>query len=563
MVRNFKIVATATLLSLLCGCVTQTFENSNTPVVENETTNNEIAMTRISLGLGYLKMGNTEQAKFNLEKAKKFSPNLVEVHAAFAHYYESVGEDAKTIQSYEKALSIKPNDADTLNNYGVFLCRKERYADAEKQFLHAIEVPSYIRVAQSYENLALCQLQAPDFDKAETYLGKAIDHSPSNASTLYQMMRLQYAMGNYQDAMAFGKRFEKSTRRFNPEALALSYKIYKKLGNNKIAANYGTMLVKMFPESWYAKQYLLNELASIDADQLAEKYQLIARADEQSSQNKRVVVLSPNQKPAIKLTPKNNRNSRDIVSPKPEQGVNTKAKRVVVLKAPEAKKTVSAQNDQIELVEPQEQQAESQQAQTELADVVTQTGTSDQNDQSEQESSDTTDALVATLATEQAVELEGEITEQSENPSKSENSVRSELPTEVTAPEVTEPAPDFTERLVEQNNLKQNSTEENEELTSTDEPVNTQEQDSEQQLEQVSAAPVELIATEPELDVPTLAELPQHKVVKGDNLFAISKRYNIHIRSLKKWNKLNDKLLVKIGEIVYLTDPSVASDYIE
>ncbi len=50
---------------------------------------------------------------------------MVQVYTAFAHYYETVGEDEQTIDSYEKALSIKSDDADTLNNYGVYLCRKK------------------------------------------------------------------------------------------------------------------------------------------------------------------------------------------------------------------------------------------------------------------------------------------------------------------------------------------------------------------------------------------------------------------------------------------------------
>ena len=178
---------------VITGCVTQNYENDkNTPVIENESTNNEIAMTRISLGLGYLKMGNTTQAKLNLEKAKRFAPKLVQVHTAFAHYFDSVGEPEQAIASYETALSIKSDDADTLNNYGVFLCKQERYQDAEKQILKAIAQPSYILVSQSYENLALCQLKAKQFNKAELYFDKAILHSPSSASSLLHMVRLQY-----------------------------------------------------------------------------------------------------------------------------------------------------------------------------------------------------------------------------------------------------------------------------------------------------------------------------------------------------------------------------------
>ena len=73
----------------LSACVTENYENDKTqPIVQNQSSKNDMALTRISLGLGYLKMGNTTQAKLNLEKAKFHAPNLVQVHTAFAHYYD-------------------------------------------------------------------------------------------------------------------------------------------------------------------------------------------------------------------------------------------------------------------------------------------------------------------------------------------------------------------------------------------------------------------------------------------------------------------------------------------
>lgn len=289
----FFILSTA-LLVLLSGCVTQSYENdSDTPVVMNDSDNDEIAMTRISLGLGYLKMGNTTQAKLNLEKAKRFSPKLVQVHTAFAHYYDVVGESALAIASYEKALSFDLNDPDTLNNYGVFLCRLEKYPAAEKYTLQAISIPSYLMVSQSYENLALCQLKAKEYAKADKYFKKSIQHSPNRASALLQMVRLQYIFSEYKTAQQYLRRYEKSTRRFSPEALALAYKIFEKQHNSKMAKNYAGMLVKMFPNSYHAKQYILNELSYIEADDLAQAYQRSLFGTEKVKSTKRTVVLSP------------------------------------------------------------------------------------------------------------------------------------------------------------------------------------------------------------------------------------------------------------------------------
>jgi type IV pilus assembly protein PilF len=291
---NFSLIA-AIFSIALSACVTQEFEHDETPVVKNQANNDEMAATRVSLGLGYLRMGNMAQAKQNLEKAKKFSPEMVQVYTAFAHYYETVGENKLAIASFEEALSIQSDDADTLNNYGVYLCRQDQTEAAEKQFLKAIAVPSYVLVAKSYENLSSCFLQKDDFVKAEMYLHKAIMHSPGNSSTLFQMVRLQYAMGKFNQAKIYEQRFEKVTRRFTPESLALAYKVYLKLGQRSTAKNYGSMIVKMYPQSWEAQQYLLNKLELIEADNLATRYKLIQLSLNGSTakSKKRVVKLSP------------------------------------------------------------------------------------------------------------------------------------------------------------------------------------------------------------------------------------------------------------------------------
>ncbi|GLX79391.1 hypothetical protein tinsulaeT_27310 [Thalassotalea insulae] len=314
-----RFILSCCLAMAVSGCVTQTYENDNaTPVVQNESSNNEIAMTRISLGLGYLKMGNTTQAKLNLEKAKRYAPKLVQVHTAFAHYYDSVGEPEQATAAYEQALSLKSDDADTLNNYGVFLCKQGKYAAAEKQILKAIAVPSYLLVSQSYENLALCQLKANHFDEAELYLEKAILHSPSDASSLLNMVKLQYAKGAYKSAENHLHRYEKATRRFSPDSLALAYKVFAQQNKLKMAKNYAAMLVKMFPHSYQAKQYLLNGLREIEADRIAKQYYLA----KQNSKPKK-------QKRTLKLSPKT-----QSTAPKLESQVN---KPVVKMEKPEVK----------------------------------------------------------------------------------------------------------------------------------------------------------------------------------------------------------------------------------
>ena len=621
--KAFKLLALTTALVSLSGCVTQKYENSKTPVVQNESSNTEIAMTRISLGLGYLKMGNTTQAKLNLEKAKRFSPNLVQVYTAFAHYYETVGEDELTISSYEKALSLKPDDADTLNNYGVFLCRKERLPEAEQQFLKAIAVPTYLLVSKSYENLALCQLKALDFEKAEFYLNKAIDHSPANASILYQMMRLQYAKGEYHQALAYAKRYEKATRRFTPESLSLSYKIYTALGNQRIAKNYGAMLVKMFPESWHSQQYLLNELDRIDADELAEQYTLLS-ASKMSANNlsaketsaepnadnqvpaatvaKKVKVLKPNNKPPVaikrsKASTRPSQASRDvsqaatsastqIVADRQSTQSNVskpvKPKKTIVLTAPKSPNSTSKPSMKLSPAKPRPTVASSVVSNPAVAIKETQSDpkTATQKGTDEQLPSDV--VANATTAKSDNDKAESSTPHQAQTASE-ETVIATTTPDEKGMSDVDASASQVaegTETLV----AVEASTEDLElsasaaVINDSNQPVEPVEQELADLLDAGSStgedsstiedgslsekvvAEITEESSAPEVqqtsDFLTLADLPQHKVAKGENLFTISKRYNIYLRTLRKWNNLDETALLKIGDIVYLADPA-------
>ena len=448
-------VALASTVVSLSGCVTQTYQNNKEPVVVNDATQNEIAMTRISLGLGYLKVGNTKQAKINLEKAKRFAPNLVAVYTSFAHYYETVGEPEQATQAYKKALSLDSDDADTLNNYGVFLCRQEKYDEAEKQFLKAISIPSYILVADSYENLALCQVKARKFDKAEHYLEKAIQHNPSSASALLQMTQLQYAKSDYVKAQGYFTRYEKATRRFTPDALALAYKIYQKQFKRQVAKNYGAMLINMFASSYPAKQYLLNGLREIEADKLAQEYQA-SQQNEDKVSKKRVVVLSPKTQAPKKQAPK----TQAVKKQTAIKATNKPVERLIDSSALVAKaETETEKND---LVRP-------------VTSKLNKTETANSPDKVHQKS-----------------------------------------------------LPETAEVVVQNDAVHANS------------PENKKNRTDNQNQGQ------------------TMMTLPVHVVSKGESLFSISKKYNIHMSSLKRWNSIRRSNVIKIGQVIYLADPKKA-----
>ncbi|MEW6993386.1 type IV pilus biogenesis/stability protein PilW [Colwelliaceae bacterium MEBiC 14330] len=525
MARYIFLTLTAVILSLLSGCVTQSFEN-NEPIVKTQANRDEMAATRISLGLGYLKMGNMAQAKLNLEKAKRFSPKLVQVHTAFAHYYETVGENQLAIESFEQALSIKADSADTLNNYGVFLCRQNKVEAAEKQFLKAIAVPSYLLVAQSYENLASCYLEINNFDKAEMYLNKAIFHSPNRTQTLLQMVRLQYAMGDYKEAKRFLQKFERNTQRFTADSLALAYKLFWKLGQRRTASNYANMLVKMYPQSWEAKQYLLNELEFIDADNLARKYQLSKKEQGKvlaKSSKKRVVKLSPNK---VNKLPK----------AQPVDSTVAKQQEAMLVAQPTVSNITSTPSDKTNTAI----------VLKDSAALVSLGATNAEVMQGAAQPSDVTTVIASTTATEAELQSIPVNTTQSLS-----SSVEPTSTTPIPAKR-DEPLPEALPVEVAVNSVEEETVSE----ISSAQAVFKESNDS---LTDVSAAKV---ATKNKNDNREKISVEQafHTVSSGENLYNISVRYNVKLKALRKWNNIDETNKIRIGEKLYVVDPQTVNN---
>lgn len=260
-------------LLVVSGCVQKsTYNNTGKPAPTVKKVDNvNAAKTRIALGLQYLKVGQMSNAKFNLEKAKEFAPNLSNVHTAFAYYYQQVGENQLAETAYKKALKLDGDDADALNNYGTFLCKMKRFDEAEKTLLKAIHVPSYLQVAQSYENAALCALENQQYEKAQQYFVQSLDHSALRANTLVNVAGLNYAMGEYKKAQQYAQRLE-NIGVVSPRVLLLRALIELKLGRMSQSKKYGTTLVSMYVKSTEALMYLSKSFENSEFEQLRRVY---------------------------------------------------------------------------------------------------------------------------------------------------------------------------------------------------------------------------------------------------------------------------------------------------
>ncbi|GAA0559382.1 hypothetical protein GCM10009098_29260 [Rheinheimera aquimaris] len=257
---------------MLTGCVSeQSYVGSDKPVSDRTFDNIEAARTRISLGLNYLRRGDTSQAKYNLERARSFAPNSAEVHSALAYYYQSVGETKQAEEYFRLAIQKDSNYADAYNNYGAFLCQLHRYDEAEQLLLKAISRPGYIRVAESYENLALCQLQQNNFSKAMSYLEQSLSHNTTRITSLTLAAGLTYAMGNMQQAKLQLDRIQRLGR-VSARTVLLSYLIAEKNGDRETMRNAEQLLLTLYTETPETRLLLQGKLQESEFEQLRERY---------------------------------------------------------------------------------------------------------------------------------------------------------------------------------------------------------------------------------------------------------------------------------------------------
>lgn len=272
----FKQIASVSLIfcgvTLLSGCVSESsYVGSERQVNRRAVDNTEAARTRISLGLNYLRRGDTSQAIYNLERARAFAPELSDVYSALAFYYQTVGENQQAEQSYKQAISKDANNADAYNNYGAFLCQQGKYTEAESVLLKAISRPGYIRVAESYENLALCLLEQQQFEKAKSYLESSLLHNTTRVSAILNMATLHYAMGDHSQAKQQLDRLQRLGRISSGSTL-LTYLIAEKEGDIVTQQNAEQLLLTVYPDTTETRLLLQQRLQDSEFERLREQY---------------------------------------------------------------------------------------------------------------------------------------------------------------------------------------------------------------------------------------------------------------------------------------------------
>lgn len=198
---TIKIIFFVTVL-FLSGCVTDGTSVKADDVVSKASS----AEAYVTLGMEALEKEDVVTAKQELYQAYALAPRSSDVLDSLAYFHEVTGELQNAAQIYQQAIAYNPNDGDTYNDYGTFLCRHDEYQKAIKEFTIAANEPTYLYVAAAYENAGLCAAMIPDDKQSEFYLKRALMEDPNSVMALFELARLSFRQGDQANSKQYYQR---------------------------------------------------------------------------------------------------------------------------------------------------------------------------------------------------------------------------------------------------------------------------------------------------------------------------------------------------------------------
>jgi type IV pilus assembly protein PilF len=255
MSRSFVTACLLALALALAGCtstVTRTEVKGDDQVRDapmDEKSVRKLADTRLELASLYFSRGQSDTALSEIKKVLDAMPGYGAAFNLRGLIYASLGNTAQAEESFKRALQINPRDADTMQNYGWFLCQNRRYTEAEEQFNNALVQPNYRGAAMTLRAMGNCQARDGRLADAESALMRSYQLDPSSAATAVNLAEVQYRRGEYERARFYIERVNKQPAQSNAQSLWLAARIEYKLGNITLAQSLGAQLRDRYPQS--------------------------------------------------------------------------------------------------------------------------------------------------------------------------------------------------------------------------------------------------------------------------------------------------------------------------
>ena len=243
---NKWIALTVAILISACAAVGQN-NTGGTSDIYNETALTARARAHTDLGAAYLQQGKFEIALSEFTEAIQIDPSYALAYNGMGLVRAALGEDALADANYKKSIELQPNNSESHNNYGSFLCSRKRYDESIGHFLTAVKNPLYGTPNLAYANAGICSVRKNDNKNAEIYLNKALQIEPLTHSAATQLAEIQFNRG---DAISAQKTLQNALiANPSPETLWLGIKVARALDDKDSASSYALQLRQQYPNS--------------------------------------------------------------------------------------------------------------------------------------------------------------------------------------------------------------------------------------------------------------------------------------------------------------------------
>jgi len=256
----FRLLLLLSLVAVLSACVSVPQPDPNNPGRETRKASDNAdperrAKLRLELAGLYFSRGQTETALEELRQAMQAKPDMPEAYSLRGLVYASLGDHARSEQSFKRALELNPRDADAMHNFGWTLCQQQRLDEADALFSRALAQPQYRDQMRTLLAQGVCQARAGRWEQAQGTLSRSYEMDPSNPVTAYNLAEVLLQRGELERARFYVGRINANRDLSSAQTLWLAARIERRLGNLGAVQDFGRQLLDRFPQSAEALRY--------------------------------------------------------------------------------------------------------------------------------------------------------------------------------------------------------------------------------------------------------------------------------------------------------------------
>jgi type IV pilus assembly protein PilF len=243
------LIVLATALLAACAGTTAPSANREIKTDSDQTDGDRRAAIRLELAQGYFSRGQFNTALDELKQALQIKPDMREAVNLRGLIYGAMGEHQLAEEAFRRALTVYPNDPDTLHNYGWFMCQQQRWPTADSLFDQALAQSTYRAPARTLLAKGVCEARSGRMLVAEKTLARAFELDPGSPAVAMNLSDVLFRNRELERARFYVKRVNSQPEQVNAQSLWLQLRIERKLGNSGTVDDLAMQMRRKYPQA--------------------------------------------------------------------------------------------------------------------------------------------------------------------------------------------------------------------------------------------------------------------------------------------------------------------------